>query len=189
MKCSDGDKKGDRMKEEIEHATLALVGLPLAPPGRAANMMMFGFGRLATRLNRHGKPVEVPEYALHVQCHWRIAEQHPRPRIVVGSRDVYSPADPTIDPEDENFHWDEPGANLCDRHMTSFIEQHVSCPLVVESIEADDIGSLRIRFTGGFTLDLFPDTSNNDRDDEHWCLFEPGHSDSFSHVTGYVPQS
>ena len=158
------------MKEEIERATRVLVGLPLLPPGRAANMMMFGFGKTVTEINRHGNPVEVPEYSLHVQCHWRLVGHQPTPRIVVGSRDVYSPADPSIDAEDENFHWDEPWANLCDWRVKSFMEECKSRPLVVESIEADEIGSLRICFTGGFVLDLFPDTSNHDGYDEHWRL-------------------
>ena len=157
------------MKEEIERATRVLVGLPLLPPSRAANMMMFGFGKLVTQLNRHGIPVDIPEFSLHVQCHWRIITHDPKPTIVVGSRDLYYPADPTVDPEDENFHYDEPWANICDWHVKSVMDEHKSCALVVESIEADDVGSLRICFTDGFMLDLFPDTSCHGGCGEHFA--------------------
>jgi hypothetical protein len=179
----EGKKGLDRMKEEIEKAVSVLVGLPLLSRGRAINMTTFGFGKPVTRLDRHEKPVDVPQYCLHVQCHWRIVEQHPKPRIVAGSRDLHYPADPTIDPEDETFHYDEPGVNLCDYRMRSFMDTHKHCPLIVESIEADEIGSLRIHFTGDFFLDLFPDTTLRDEFDEHWCLSSYPDQSTF-HVTG-----
>ena len=162
------------MKEQIEKVVSVLVGLPLHPPSRLADMMAFGFGKTVTEINRDGRPVDVPEYSLHVQCHWRLVGARPKPRIIAGRSDVFYPADPSVKPWDESFHWDVSGANVCDRRMKLFMEENVSPPLIVESIEADEIGSLRIRFSGGFVLELFPDSSFRDEQDEDWRLLLPG---------------
>jgi hypothetical protein len=162
------------MKEEIESVMRVLVGLPLLAPYRAANMMMFGFGKTVHDIDLRGNPCEVPEYSLHVQCHWRILANHPSPRILVGSSDLYYPSDPSLDRRDEKFQWDLIGANLCDRRMNGFMEEHATCPLIVESIEADEVCGLRIRFTEGFLLELLPDASPQDRFYEEWRLLLPG---------------
>jgi hypothetical protein len=146
-----------------------LIGLPMPWIGRAANMAMFCFGKEVTAVDCRGREMQKSEHSLHVQCHWRIVGQYPTPRIIVGSRDVYDPAAPSVACDDD-FEWDRPEANLCDRRTQSFLEEHQSSPLMVESVEADEVGSLRVCLMGGFVLELFPDTSCHDDGDEHWRL-------------------
>ncbi len=104
-------------------------------------MITFGFGKLIGRMNHRGEPVEVPAYSLHVQCHWRLLG-HPLPGFIVGSGDIRHPADPSLTPSEiEGFQWDQPGASLCDRRIAQLMEDHAVCPLVVESVEAEEDGS------------------------------------------------
>src|SRR3954468_14716738 len=60
------------VQQTIEKATRPLVGKSCWYLGRAVNMAMFGFGEWRKTTSRKGGMVDVTEYALHVQCHWRI---------------------------------------------------------------------------------------------------------------------
>lgn len=163
-------------KELIEDKLHSLVGLPLTDGSRAANMQCFHFGQKCTRLSRKGETVTVSKFALHVQCRWRIVG---REGIIVGARDMYYPAGDPDDPPDE-FDWDKPGANRCDERMKQFFQKHKT-PLLVEEIEADITGGLRVQLQGGFRLEIFIDDSLND---EHWRFFEPGIDSAHLVVTG-----
>jgi hypothetical protein len=160
------------MRKEIERAVRLLVGLPLQlPPGRAANMLTLGFGDIVTTTDFRGEPMEVPEHSLHVQCHWRLVRYAPTPQILVGSRDMYYPADLSTDLEDDSFQWDKPNANWCDRQFDLFATEYNSTPIVVEAVDADDYGGFRMQFSGSLALELFPDTSLHGEGKEHWRFF------------------
>ncbi len=62
--------------KQVERALASLVGLPLRERARAADMEMFSFGdthlRVAQFGPRKGQTVEVTDFALHIQCAWRI---------------------------------------------------------------------------------------------------------------------
>jgi hypothetical protein len=163
------------VKERIEQAVAVLVGLPLVDYGRAADMMMFGFGDLVHAVNYRGESIERAEYRLHVQCHWRIADAK---GIVVGARDLYYPADEAVDVKD--FNWDTSESRLV-RRMSEFWSEHAQSPLAVQSVDCDGLGGLRLHLTGGFTLELFPDDS---LPDENWRLFRSGDQSKHFVVTG-----
>ena len=115
------------MKGAIERTLAPLVGLPMWAGGRAADMTMFSFGDRWRVRNRHGEMVEVGEYALHVQCAWRLVGAS---RIIVASRDYFYPAG---DPDDEppNFDHDQPGANRREERMKAFFgERGTEVPVV-----------------------------------------------------------
>jgi hypothetical protein len=78
------------MKAEIESALAVLVGKPLWSCGRAADMATFAFGERKNAKTRKGDFRHVGEYALHLQCAWRITQGD---KVVVGSMDVYYPPD------------------------------------------------------------------------------------------------
>ena len=63
--------------------------------------------------NQKGKTEEVAEYALHIQCSWRIVKGN---KIVVASRDFYSPRT-GLDDENEYFEWDVQGNNRFDERI------------------------------------------------------------------------
>jgi len=77
------------MREQIEQVLRALIGMPLWDSGQAG-IQWFEFGQKHNVPNiRRGKQAgtkEVGDYALHVQCAWRIVGPK---GIVVGSTDRF----------------------------------------------------------------------------------------------------
>jgi len=156
------------MKEQIEITLSVLIGQPLVSAVRAANMQMFGFGKWVNAT--HGEDRKVGEYALHLQCAWRIVKSN---RILVAQRDMYY-ASGDCNEEPEGWEWDKAGANRCDERTKQLIAEHVDGPLVVESVEADYVGSLRLVFSKGVMLEVFPDDSLGE---EHWRFFKSATED------------
>ena len=75
------------MREQIQKALDSLVGMALWSSGRAADLEWFQFGQRRTVTARNGTK-EVGEYALHIQCGWRMRCGD---QVVVGGRDLYYP--------------------------------------------------------------------------------------------------
>ncbi len=167
------------MKDEIERTLRVLVGLPFWDMGRAATLQWFCFGEARTvRSPLNGTVKTVGEYALHLECAWRLTGPG---EIIVASRDRYYPSgDPDVElPE---FEWDVPGANRCDHHSRAFIEKHRANPLVVKAIYADRYGSLTVELSGDHQIEAFPDSSLGR---EYWRFFEPATEKRHFVVTGF----
>ena len=163
------------MKAELEEAVVALVGLPLWSSGRAGDLQWFAFGDRRTVTTSNGKAKEVGEFALHVQCPWRIVRDD---RVVVGSSDLYYPADEAAEvPED--FDWDGVVTRR-DRRVAALFENETGA-FAVQRIDVGDAGALRIAFDKGYALELFPHDSVTDED---WRLFRPYLDDPHLVVTG-----
>ena len=149
----------------LRHLRL-LVGLPLSIARRAATMRTFHFGSV--------RPVErgtVGEYALHVQCAWRIEGAN---GIVTGSADLWRPLSPDADREAWNYEDGNLQDALLQEWLGGYDEQTHSCfnpdgRLVVEATGTDDCGGADFTLSGGFRLVLFPEGS----DGEDWRLFQP----------------
>lgn len=156
------------MREEIERATAIVVGKRLWTCRRAADMATFHFGSGAKTTDYYGRPSEVGECALHVQCAWRIAHDD---QIVVASCDLYYPAEYYDANEDvpSEFDWDR-DPNRRDKLLTTLF-QNETRQLIVQEIQVGEAGSLHIVMIDGYCLDVFPDVSLNC---EYWRLFRPG---------------
>jgi hypothetical protein len=116
----------------------------------------------------------VGDYALRVQCAWRITGPN---GIVVASRDRYFPAgDPNNEPPD--WQWDVQGANRCDELVKAWSSGHA---YVVGSARADSLGGLTLDLSQEFRLEVFPDDS---LDSEHWRLLRPATDAPHFVVTG-----
>ena len=74
-----------KTREAIEYINL-LIGEPLSEIGRAANMLWMGFGKDVKTTNLKGQERTVSEYALHVQCAWRMIYKK---EIIIGNNDFY----------------------------------------------------------------------------------------------------
>lgn len=168
------------MKEQIEQQLSVLVGLPLIRAGRAVDLEWFEFGEPHKRTRRDGVIIDVGEYALHLQCAWRIRTTH---EIVVASHDVYYPPGDSRDSPDD-FDWDIPNGNRRDHCMNSFLREHTSHPLIVTAVEADEVGSVKVSFTDNFVLDVFPNYSFTDADWELWRFFQIDTDASHFVITG-----
>jgi hypothetical protein len=162
----------------IERELAVLVGLPLCNSHRAADLLVVHFGALthgvSERGPRKGQPTKYGEYALHVQCTWRIAGPD---GIVTGRPDRFYPHSDLLRWR-EDWHWfDDPdwdssqlNANRWDERIQPWL---AAGPYVVEGVAADPLGGLRISLAGRFALDVFPDSSDDTEYSEYWRFFKP----------------
>jgi hypothetical protein len=157
------------MRDKIHNVLLPLVGLPLWDAGRAADLTWFAFGERRMVKDFRGESKEVGEYALHVQCVWRLVE---REQVIIGQRDLYYPATPgRTSPEvPRSFSFDVIGSTRLDSLFKEFFHDS-GRQLIVERTEAKRAGAIDIIFRGDVVLEIFP---NDSFDEEHWRLFRPG---------------
>jgi hypothetical protein len=151
-------------RKRVIAALSQIVGLPLTAARRAADMRTFQFGTLRTVDDG-----SVGDFALHVQCPWRIEGPG---GIITGRLDLWEPVEDNA-PFDEN--WDhECSANLQDVRLEQWLAENEGA-LVVESVDADDFGGAAISFAQSFVLRLFPAGTRS----EDWRLFQ--HKDGAPH--------
>ena len=144
------------------------------------NMEMFAFGARRKRVNRRGDEVEIGDYALHIQCPWRI---YGADGIVVGSEDRRYPAVESVALHD--FDPDSDAAEVrCEVNIKAWLTKHAADPLRVEQVETDSLGGFRLRLTHGDVLEAVPVDSCRGEYSERWRLFRPGSEGHFV-VTGY----
>jgi hypothetical protein len=162
------------MKKEIEGAVAVLVGWSLHGSTRVvADIETFEF---------HGPTGLLGTCAIQVRCPWRLSEGA---AIVAGYDDVRYPKGANAAAEPAGFQWDVPGANRRDERLAAFFDRHAGGPPKVTSVEADDVGSLRLALEGNVRLELFPDDSLDDvADSERWRFFRPGADGPHFLVTG-----
>jgi hypothetical protein len=152
------------MKQQVQNALNVLIGQPQWSSGRAADLEWFSFGQRRTVKGPRGTK-EVGEYALHIQCAWRITHGD---QVVVGSHDLYYPSEERDTPVNE-FDWDVQGANLRDRRIAELF-QNETRQFLVREVEVGKSGTFSIIFDDEYVMDVFPDNSRNG---EHWRMLKP----------------
>jgi len=163
------------MKDRIVEHLHYLVGLRLGHIGRASNLVWIGFGEYSTQDDGSGQARMLPEYALHVQCAWRLT-QGAEPFLA--SQDIYVP-NPTL-VSDETFDWSKVGNSRFDQLVIEFLSS-IHDPLVVQAVKADEHGGIIISLSHEVEVQVFPDES---RDVEVWRLLQFGGSGWHFVVTG-----
>lgn len=163
------------MQQQIQDAASVLIGKSVWRCTLAADMACFQFGeRRAVRSFRDGAERQVGEYALHLQCPWRIVSGD---HIVIAALDVYKPqSGQEGNPE---FNWDRDG-NLLQERAKTFFEDGTR-KYAVEQVHAGGAGALRLLLQVGFWLEIYPCDSE---EDEYWRLFQPGIEQDHFVVTG-----
>jgi hypothetical protein len=164
------------MKAQIERAASVLAGRSLWTFRRTADLAVFQFGEKRQVKTFHGETVEVGEYALHVQCAWRLSQGD---RVITGNGDLYDPVVIQSEKSDPNFDWKKQPTRV-DKLMQSMFE-HGTRQLVVQSVEVGVAANLRIQLERGFFLEIFP---NYSAVDEYWRLLKPGKDEPHFVVTG-----
>jgi hypothetical protein len=140
-----------------------LIGLRLNAIGRAANMLWLDFGERRESTSSRGQQRVTGDWSLHVQCAWRLCAAG---RMLTARSDFYcSPGGEVLE------DWDTIGATAFDAAARSLGELLACEPCFVVSAETDDVDGIRLEFSGGRRLDVFPDGSVTG---EHWRLFRPG---------------
>ncbi len=145
-------------RQQVIAALSQIIGLPLTAARRAADVRTFQFGTL--------RPIDrgsVGDFALHVQCPWRIEGP---PGIVTGRLDLWEQVENNA-PFDENWDY-EKSPNLQDARLEQWLERHESA-LIVGSVDADEFGGAAISLGHVFVLRLFPAGTRG----EDWRLFRP----------------
>jgi hypothetical protein len=164
------------MRDQVKNALDVLIGKPLWSSGRAADLEWFAFGERRTVKGFRGVAKEVGEYALHVQCGWRIRHGD---QVVVGGRDLYYPTKESDVPLDD-FDWDVQGANRRDRGIADLFQNETQ-QFLVREVEVGRAGGFTLIFDDEYALDVFPDDSLSD---EHWRIFKPSTEEPHFVVTG-----
>jgi hypothetical protein len=133
---------------------------------RAADLACFQFGAHHKSQAFRGEEKEVGDYALHVQCAWRIIRSND---IVVGRSDLFQPKDSGHTPED--FDWTK--GNLFDTRVRELFGQGREYEVIGCSM--GPAGSLSIQLQSDLKLEVFPDSSTASADYEFWRIFSPSH--------------
>lgn len=165
------------MKRQVEAALNVLIGKILWGAGRAADIEWFQFGKKQTIVTEKGIHKDVGEYAVHVQCAWRISSSS---GIFVASQDMYISATNSVQ-QPEDFDWDQPGNNRCDVRISMLLNGRESTPLLVNNVSADSSGGFCLSLSDYYSLEVFPDSSI---DYECWRLFQPYKDGEHFIVTG-----
>lgn len=151
------------MKRQLEKVLRQVIGFSITRTTRASAMECLKFGQQIV-VDRQGAIYNIGEFTLHLQCPWRITNGS---AILLGSSDVYEPADKTVD-FNEDFNWEKAGANMRDAKLQILLSK----PLVVEAVEVDTFGGFSLLFKNGMMLSAFPASSSKDEYNEHWRLLD-----------------
>jgi hypothetical protein len=169
--------KEDSTKRVIRDATASLVGKALWGCRRAADLAAFQFGEKREVSHPRVGQTSVGEYALHVQCPWRITRFG---CTVVGSSDLYYPAENSTSEEyEDEFDWQKYD-NRRDLLIRSLFDNG-SKTFVVLSIDVGSAGLITLRLTDDMCLNVFPDSFGPE---EQWRLLRPETGERHFVVTG-----
>ena len=146
------------------------MGLRLWGASRAADMLTLQLGEPRADLSPVGRFREVGEYALHVQCPWRLTQDD---RLLVGSGDLWTPADPDADPQ--KYGPDVVGSSWLDYQLRKCLNAREAVHVVI--ISADSFGGFHLSCSDGIEFEVFPNASGTSSDvSEYWRLLQPSTS-------------
>jgi hypothetical protein len=166
-------------KAQIAQSLQKLVALPLSIARDAGNMKNFQFGAIRSHPSGTGT---VGQYALHVQCPWRIITSN---GIVTGSTDFYEPAEE----EKEVVLQDAKAGNLQQKRLGDLLQSYDASTrswvngtgqLVVQTVQVDEFGGFELELSGDVRLQIFPCGSRG----EDWRFFAPGSEEDHLVVAG-----
>ena len=161
------------LKEIVERILAPLVGLRLWGLSRQLDVLVVELGERLVVDNR-----AVGSYTLRVACAWRIAGPT---SILLASGDLFTPADPAGDLE--TFDWDVPGASWWDARMEE-VARLLERGVTVTTFLADSYGGLRLVGTGGFEMEIFPNSSAAPHvETEFWRLVRYGEIEDYVQVS------
>jgi len=153
-----------------------IKGQPLIDIGRAADMAWICFGDIIKVKNYKGEYVEKSSFALHLQCPWRMVDTVNK-KILFTAYDMYLPNSSTEWTED--FDWDIQGINRYDEQAKKWFGDNKN--IIVEEIELDELGDLKIILSNHYNIEVFVNKSN---ETECWRFFEPGKDKEHFVMTG-----
>jgi hypothetical protein len=156
------------VKNAIEERLNVLLGQRWCAIGRVADLVCLEFGQRRRVRDYRGKWRTVGEWALHLQCSWRIGGPQ---GLIVASDDRYWPAGDPDDPP-KKWKWDT-GPNRFDERVKRLLPQTAEGFGIVQKVRADRFGGLQIVLTNSLIIQVFPSDTLDREYDEHWRFFQP----------------
>jgi hypothetical protein len=168
------------MKKAIEDNLKVLVGLPWWAIGRVLDLVWLEFGQRRRVRNSRGNWTFVGDWALHLQCSWRIGGPH---GLLVASDDRFHPAgDPDKVPK--RWKW-ETGPNRFDERVKSLLSETPEGYGVAQKVRGDRFGGVAITLTNSLRIEIFPSDTLDRESDEHWRFFQPSRKAKHFVVTNH----
>lgn len=121
-------------------------------------------GRVADMIWIAMKGLDGKDYALHLQTFFRFCNDK---EVLITDTDKYQPISENENFDWDDFDWDVQGNNLFDKWCNEFNKDLLD-NIIIESVEINDFGDLKICFSNSVILTVFIDTTS---DDECWRLF------------------
>lgn len=118
---------------------------------------------------------EISEFTFHIQTSWRFVKGD---QILLASRDIYLPQDPTLDDGDYDFEEQSTQekvtetSTIFDAAIHDFDKHFIGS--VVKGYQISPFGDLRIDFTNGVFFETFTPSS---RKAEEWRFFTANEND------------
>ena len=166
------------MKKTIEETLKVLVGLPWWAIGRVVDLVWLELGQRRRVRTLRGTWKFVGDWALHLQCAWRIGEPQ---GLIVASDDRFCPAgDPDKAPK--RWKWDI-GPNRFDERVKRLLPETAEGYGVVQKVRGDRFGGVQITLINGLMIDIFPSDTLDREGDEHWRFFQPSRKSKHFVVT------
>jgi hypothetical protein len=156
-------KTSSRSVEDIQTYITGIIGLPMTSVSRVVDMQCLHFGSFES-LDNDGKPKQVGEYSIHLQCAWRLTHED---AIYTGLDDLFEPIDDKIDKYDPDFDCLKQDVNVLDKKLKELLEKY---SMVVQDIILDSFGGAEIVLDQGFRLSIFPTVSQTHEQAEHWRI-------------------
>jgi hypothetical protein len=163
--------------KKLSSALDGLKGVKLASVSRACDMLMLSFGKEWPRIirfgPRKGEPGTRPQYALHIQCPWRLDNSK---AAITGRSDLYTYVGPGDEPANfsPDFHNCLLDQKRCElfgipEGMAQTRENWRIDPnhFIVTTAEETTFGDLRIGLTPDYVFSVFPAGT----DGEQWRFF------------------
>lgn len=131
-----------------------LLNQPLLKIGRASDLFWMLFGNSIFDSFQENETTEKFEYALHLQCPWRIRSKGDS-QIQLASDDIYQPT--SLIKWSPEFDWDVQGNNLFDEKVQKLFSDNNL--VFVKRVSISKNNDLQLEFSNHLILECFVNTS------------------------------
>lgn len=142
---------------------LNLVNKRIRRVYRAAAMGTIGFGDVVKIENKKYGMLDVPIYALHIQCSFRIRQGT---NIIISNLDMFEPKEANVNYDE--FDWDIFGNNLYDACAEKLNQMFDDNEIYVIAVDISEIFDLKITLSNKYIIEIFV---NAPKDEEAWRFF------------------
>ncbi|MCC3868989.1 hypothetical protein [Terrisporobacter mayombei] len=118
--------------------------------GRCSDMIWISFGKELLVRNYRNEEVKKSEYALHIQCPFRISRNN---KILLSNYDIYTLIEGSI-----NDDWDVIGNNRYDKIVNGILLPML--PLKVNKVNYSEIGDIEILLEDNIVINIFVNSSD-----------------------------